>query len=121
MVNQKSVDDVVTNIKGLFGKKKIAVYAICMETKKNAEHAIKKKQGTKQLAGHYWTNQLSNAIQGLEGYAFIDKDVVGWGLMHTAEHGKWLELAMNRKHAVLLPTVRKMAPKYFKQVREIIG
>jgi hypothetical protein len=108
-------------IRDIYGAKAVAAQAICRKYATDTVKNVRVKQGLKQGEGYYWTNRLSDAIKGIEGFVDSDSDWVGWGLMHTMEYGRWLELANNRKHAVLEPTVRALAPFFMDDIRKIYG
>lgn len=49
-----------------------------------------------------WENQSGNARQGLHGDAFWENsNTIVCSLSHTMEYGVWLELAHERKYAIL--------------------
>ena len=119
-------------LKEMYGKRAIAASALCAKYAKQAERNLKEKQGLGQEQGYYWTNRTSLAIERVRGYWFLDGKIngvtlyageragsVGWGLAHTMEYGKWLELARNRQNEALRPTVAAVADSFYADLRKI--
>jgi len=119
-------------IKEMYGNRAIAAAALCAKYAKHAEENLKSKQAVGQGQGYYWTNQTSMAIDRVKGYWFLDGKIsgvtlyagersgsVGWGLAHTMEYGKWLELARNGQNAALEPNVRAMVAWFLDDLRKI--
>ena len=121
MAGNKSLYRVQAKIMEIYGKKAAAAYALCRKYALMAQRTAKAKQGLEQGEGYYWINRTSEAAKGLHGFAVQEKQYAGWGLMHTKEYGRWLELANNREHAVLEPTVRELAPAFMEDVGKIYG
>lgn len=57
-----------------------------------------------------WTDRTGRARQGLTGY--VRKTTTGYRiyLAHTVDYGIWLEMAHEKKYAILEPTVRLKGP-----------
>jgi len=108
-----------------FDRRKIALFALCNAFQQEAKENARKAQDVVLGQGNLWTNRTGDAIQGVDGYAEMDDDGVGWGLMHTMGYGKWLELkglaGTANVQPLLNPTVRKMAPDFFEQARAIFN
>ena len=123
---------VQVRIKELYGKSAIAASALCADYAKKAERNLKAKQHVGQEQGYYWTNRTSLAIERVRGYWFHEGKIngvtlyggerdgtVGWGLEHTIEYGKWLELARNGQNAALKPTVAGLLESFRNDLRKI--
>lgn len=73
---------------------------------------------SKELEGYAkenrkWTDRSSRARQGLIGsYEMGDKGAT-IVLAHTVDYGVWLELAHEKKYAIVEPTVRLMSQEVF--------
>jgi len=121
-----SISRVAARIDVLYAERKAALLALCHGYKLRAEYSVKDRQGTAQLArGEFWTNQTSDAIQGVKGFAGGEK-TARWGLRHTASHGKWLEkMGRNPKNQnvspALEPTVRELVPEFLDDVEKIFS
>ncbi|MCL2093026.1 MAG: hypothetical protein FWH12_02420 [Treponema sp.] len=108
-------------MKDLMGRRTIAAKALCSKYALEQSLNIKKKQGTAQGAGFYWTNRTSLAIQGIRGFTIDEDDSIGFGLSHTMEYGVILELGKGRKYAVLEPTIKEVTPKFMEAVKRVFG
>lgn len=120
-VLEQSLGRVRARIGDIYGKRAVDVQALCCEYAQLAKRILQEKQGLEQNNGYYWTNRTSMAIKSARGFTDSGPDYAGWGLAHTVEYGRWLELANNRIHAALEPTVRELAPVFMKKVRKIYG
>jgi hypothetical protein len=73
---------------------------------------------SKELEGYakenkIWVNRSSRAWQGLTGtYEMKDKGAV-IVLAHTVDYGLWLELAHEKKYAIVEPTIRLQSQAVF--------
>jgi hypothetical protein len=88
------VAKVIENLNGAMGRRKAAALVICKRYALSSKQLIRKSQGLEQLKeGAFWTNQTSEAIKGVYGFAIDDKskDIIGFGLAHHVEYGKYLE------------------------------
>jgi hypothetical protein len=115
----KSIQKVMVNIKGIYGEKRIAVLALCKEYAEKAKETAQESQGVEQDKGQFWTNRTSNAVRGIRGFTEQTEAYAAWGVKHTMKYGEYLELANNREHAVLEPTVRRLRPFFLDEVRDI--
>lgn len=69
-----------------------------------------------------WTDRSSQARQGLTGVALqLGATAVAIVLYHQAAHGKWLEIAMQTRYAIILPTLVQMYPRVMAAVRAAFG
>lgn len=68
-----------------------------------------------------WTDRTNDARNRLTG-RFVE-DPKGWVLMlsHGVEYGVWLELANERKYAILLPTIMKMKSPFVSSLQDLLG
>lgn len=67
-----------------------------------------------------WTDQTSNARNGLFADTYQDGTSRGIVLYHTMEYGPWLELRWSGRYATINPTVRQMGPLVLASVREVL-
>jgi hypothetical protein len=116
-----SVAKVMANISGIYGEKRRAVLALCKEYAEKAKQTAQESQGLEQGKGLVWTNRTSLAVKGIRGFTDMTKAYALWGIKHTMPYGVDLEIANNRKRAVLEPTVRKLAPEFMEEVRKVYG
>lgn len=65
-----------------------------------------------------WTDRTSRARQGLTG--FVTQTKTGWriNIAQTVDYGIWLELANEKKYAILEPTVRLKGPEVIKAFKK---
>jgi len=118
----ENIAGVQARIRDIYGAKAVAAKALCRKYATDAVKTVRANQGLEQDAvGRFWTNRTSLAIKGIQGFVDGDTHWVGWGLLHTMEYGRWLELANNRRHAALEPTVRMLFPYFMDDIRKIYG
>jgi hypothetical protein len=116
----ESIDQVVVNINKIFYSKKYnAALALCKKYAELAKKNLRDSQGLAQGEGQFWTNQTTMAVRSAFGYTITDLDCVGWGLAHGMEYGEYLELANNRKHEAIRPTVQVLVPWFLDDLRKI--
>ena len=120
-------------LKEMYGERAIAAAALCAKYAKRVEQDFREKQHVGQgVRGAFWTNQTSMAAERVRGYWFLDGKIngitlyggervgsVGWGLAHTMEYGKWLELARNGQNAALEKTVTPLVEPFLADLRKI--
>ncbi len=69
-----------------------------------------------------WTDRTGNARQGL--YATVvelAEDTVAVYLSHTMDYGKWLELSVAGKWAIIWPTIEQHIPAVEKMLKEVFS
>lgn len=69
-----------------------------------------------------WEDRTTNATQGLQGKAYWedDKNLVT-AIYHSVDYGIWLELAMNRKYAILEKAIEEGKDDLIRQYKRIVG
>lgn len=67
-----------------------------------------------------WTDRTSRARQGLTGY--VQETEKGYRVIiaHTVDYGIWLEMAKEKKYAILEPTVRLKGPEALNGMRHLL-
>jgi hypothetical protein len=113
------IDNVKRNIEEVFKRRKEASLSLCKKYALLAKQTLHANQGLAQDEGKFWTNQTTLAIKTVFGFTEDFGDSVCWGIAHHMEYGKWLELANNRKHAALEPTLKLLVPFFMDDVRKV--
>lgn len=67
-----------------------------------------------------WIDRTSNARQGLKGLAVMEGAKLVIYLFHSMSYGKWLELAMGQKYAVIMATLRSHYPQVMSMAGRLI-
>jgi hypothetical protein len=67
-----------------------------------------------------WTDQTSNARNGLAARAYRDRDEIGIVLYHQVTYGIWLETRFGGKYAIIEPTIEAMSPKVMARFERIL-
>lgn len=73
----------------------------------------------RQAGDEYWTNQTNQAKDRMFSNSLIENNAIGWFLSHGVQYGVYLELANDRKNEAIGPIIRELAPKFFKEAREL--
>ncbi|MHB9293845.1 hypothetical protein Holit_02964 [Hollandina sp. SP2] len=112
----ESIQKVIVNINDSYDRRRIAVLALCKKYAELGKQTAQERQGLEQGQGGVWTNRTSLAVKGIRGFTEQTEEYAAWGIKHTVEYGKHLELANNRRYAVLEPTVRGLRDDFMEEV-----
>ena len=94
-----NVNEVVNNIEILDDRLHTATLVICDTVARQMENYAKNNRR--------WTDRTTNARRGLRGSAYWqDSQNIVTAVMHSVNYGVWLELAHNKKYAILEESVR---------------
>ena len=94
-----NVNEVVNNIEILDDRLHTATLVICDTVARQMENYAKNNRR--------WTDRTTNARRGLRGRAYWqDNQNIVTAVMHSVNYGVWLELAHNKKYAILEESVR---------------
>jgi hypothetical protein len=66
-----------------------------------------------------WTDRTSNARQGLKGTTRFDENAIYAVIAHSVEYGKWLEIAHEKKYAILKQTVNKHYDDFVRAIEKV--
>jgi hypothetical protein len=120
IVADNGIAKVQLNIEAAFKRRKNAALVLCKKYALVAQQQLLEHQGTEQLQeGAFWTNRTSLAVKGIVPLTDQDDQSVYFGLAHTMEYGKYLELANNREHESLRPVLRSVLPDFMQEVRKL--
>ena len=75
--------------------------------------------GEVRTMGIPWFNRSFRAARTVFADAGIKDSEVYFNMYHTMSYGVYLELANNRKHAVIEPIVRSLAPDFIERLKKI--
>jgi len=68
-----------------------------------------------------WTDRTTNARQGLKGEAYWEnKEALVVAIMHQVDYGIWLELAMEKRYAILEEPIEQHKDELIKQYRKLV-
>jgi hypothetical protein len=68
-----------------------------------------------------WTDRTGNAKAALRGTVSMPNEhIVRITLSHGVKYGIWLELAKEKKYAIIMPTLNKYAPEVFEEMNGIL-
>lgn len=104
------------------------------QVKRNMREWLNRKLAAEQALGDYyagkmegeakleapWTDRTGAARKGLFGESKIFSDFLRVRLAHVVDYGPYLELAMQRKYAILEPVVQRNAPQFFRDAEEVL-
>lgn len=68
-----------------------------------------------------WQDRTGDARKGLTGY--VKKTLFGYRvvLAHTVDYGIWLELAHEKKNAIIEPTIRLKSPEVMRGFNKLLN
>lgn len=67
-----------------------------------------------------WTDQTSNARNGLAARAYTDGNEYGIVLFHQVHYGIYLETRWGAKYAIINPTIDEMAPRLMSRYNRLL-
>ena len=67
-----------------------------------------------------WTDQTSNARNGLTAQAYSQGKEHGIVLYHQVDYGIWLETRFNGRYAIINPTIEVMGPRLMRRFDRIL-
>ena len=110
-------NDLKKNIKDIYNRKRRAALAICLQYASIAAKYIKDAQASNR----FWTNQTGSAKDLIFGGVIKSENEIGWFIAHGVSYGVYLEIANNRKNAVLLPTMARYYSRFIRDIQELYG
>ena len=115
MNNVDGVRGIINAIDGEYERRKYAVYALC---KMYAGLCLQRFR-QKQAQDKFWHNQTNTAYDTVFSDAEITKGFISFFLAHTVEYGVYLELANDRRHESLRPTVMAFYSRFMRDLEAI--
>jgi len=85
----------------------------------SVKYANDAEQMAKQNAP--WEDKTGDARKLIKGIVINEEDVIGFGISHRVEYGKYLERDGDGKYAILKPTIEALRSKYFELARKVFG
>lgn len=68
-----------------------------------------------------WTDQTSNARNGLAARAFNEGHARGIVLYHQVPYGIWLEVRFSGRYGIIGPTIEEYGPRVMGDLRGLMG
>lgn len=106
----------MVKLDAIFERKVAAVYGLAQYYAQAALNDFRQKQAN----NYYWNNQTGQARDRMRTEAFREGGAVGFVMYHGVDYGLELELANDRRHAAIEPTVSHFAPLFVKAAKEIL-
>jgi len=107
-------DDVIKNLDEYTIKMKAAIFLL-------TDTAAKLMAGWAQDNAK-WTDRSSNARQGIKGKTYWENDnIIVITLSHSVDYGVWLELANQRKYAILADAIASKKDELMTNYKKILG
>ena len=104
---------VIANMNRWAASKKIALQALGKVTGANMEAYAK--------TNARWVNRTGMARRGLKGGTYTDSSGIYSYIAHSMDYGFWLELANDRKYAILEESRDKYKDIAYKSAERIMG
>lgn len=112
---QEDIEKLKQSVKGLYLRKKNAMNALCLQYAGYALQRFRQKQ--KQNA--FWHNQTGNLLNDAFSGSDITQEFIGFYLALYEDYGVYVELANNRKHEAVRPTVMAFYSRFMRDVEKI--
>ena len=114
-----ATNEIKQNIAAVYKRRKNALIARSYQYAGFALQRFRQKQPTGPgIKGAFWTNQTSIAADKVFSGVISEKGVVGFFLAHNVEYGVSLELANDRRHESLRPTVMAFYSRFDRDVKK---
>jgi len=113
-----SARDVNRNLQAWADRMKAALFALGQTYGAKMEAEAKRP---KTAGGAPWEDRTGHARQGLHGGAVDTGEAIVAYVAHSVDYGVYLELAMQQRYAILEPTVKRNAPAFFEEARQVVG
>lgn len=113
MATRLDDSDLRSGLESLQSKINDACYMYCDTVSKDFESYAK--------ANRPWTDRTGNARQRLKGYADRVENGARACIAHGVDYGIWLEIAHEKRYAILEPTVRLKANDALRGMKELLS
>lgn len=113
---------VKNNIKNIFAKRKIALYALALSYAGIMINYFRSVQPPKpNSVGKFWHNRTGQAAARMNTEAKMSNEYISLIMSHGVQYGTYLELANNRTYAAIYPIVTKYFSEYMKNINKLYG
>lgn len=109
------LNEVKRNIRSIEDRRIIATIALCEYYAGLAQQTFRERQ----IANAFWNNRTGTAYNEVFADSFEDGNDIGFFIAHAVEYGVYLELANDRKHESLRPTLLELLPRFELDLRRI--
>ena len=109
--------EVNKNIEEIFARKKIAVYALCLNYAAQALARFRQRQSLNT----FWENRTGLAKDTVFTGAYQENEIFVWYMAHTQQYGIYLELANNRQNEAIRPIINYYEPKFRRDLAKIFA
>lgn len=77
------------------------------------------KMASQAKMGAPWTDRTSNARQSIQGFSYFEKSTLFIGISGGVDYFPYLELANEKKYAILYPTLQEYQDEIIRGVSRI--
>jgi len=114
-MDDDSVAKLKRNVTAIYKRKEAALYALCQYYAAMCLNAFLQKQSQDK----FWHNRTNTAYNTVFSDVLVGKEFLGFFLAQKVEYGIYLELANNRIHESLRPTVMRFYARFEKDVEAL--
>lgn len=115
MSEKEDIANLKRNIGNIYERKKAAIYALC----KFYAGLCLQRFRQKQAQDAFWHNRTNMAYNTVFSDAEMTKEFIGFFLAQYEDYGVFLELANNRIHESLRPTVIAFYARFMRDLEAI--
>lgn len=115
VTTHEDIDKLNRTLKDLYVSKLNQMNALCKYYAGLSLQRFRQKQ--KQNA--FWTNQTGSLFNNAFSDSEITREFIGFYLSLTEDYGLYVELANNRKHEAVRPTVMAFYSRFMRDVEKI--
>ena len=104
-------------IKTIYERRRAAVYALCLNYAGRALNYFRQNQDSNA----YWQRRTGQAQDRVFSDAQIEGQIISWFMAHGVDYGVYLELANDRAHEALRPTIVHFYDEFMKDLKSLYG
>ena len=115
-----NVTQVKQNIKGIYERRKAAIYALALDYAALAINYFQLVQPPVPGSnGLFWTNRTGQAAARMFTNAEMTANAISWFMAHGVQYGVYLELANDRRYAAINPIIQRYASRFIQDVYKL--
>ena len=111
---------VVSNIRGIYERRRASVYALCLYYASLAINYFKQVQpASPGSAGEFWHNQSGQAAARMHSGAYQEENIIAWFMAHGVQYGVYLELANDARHQAIRPVIQRFIGRFHQDLKKL--
>jgi len=114
------VTRVISNVQGIYARRRAAVYALCVYYASLAINYFRQVQpATPGTAGKFWHNQSGQAAARMHSGAYQEENIIAWFMAHGVQYGVYIELANDARHQAIRPVIQRFVGRFYQDLKKL--